>query len=75
MPVLEATRLLSDYYTSLYPMLMMMFDERLSLLSDSFFSGTIPRYLELFSFSPRVITPTFDMVPLLLLVSRVLVLV
>jgi len=73
MLVLEATRSSSDYFTSLSLMSTMMSDERLSLLSDSFFSGTIPRCLELFSYSPRATTPMFDMVLLLPSVFRVLV--
>jgi hypothetical protein len=73
MLVPEATRLSSDYYTSPYPMLTTMFDERPLLPSDSFCSGTIPRSLELSSYSPRATTPMSDMVLLLLLVSRVLV--
>jgi hypothetical protein len=75
MLVPEATRLSSDYYTSLSPMSTTMFDERPLLLSGSFFSGTIPRSLELFNYSPRATTLTSDMVLLLLLVSRALVLV
>jgi hypothetical protein len=75
MLVPEATRSSSDYYTSLSPMSMTMFDERLLLLSVSFFSGTTLRFPELFSYSPRATTLMSDMVLLLLLVSRVLALV
>jgi len=73
MLVPEATRLSSDYCTSPSLMLMMMFDERQSPPSVSFFSGSIPRFLELFSYSPRATTPMSDMVLLLPSVSRVLV--
>jgi hypothetical protein len=75
MLVPEATRSSSDYYTSPYPMSTMTYDERLLLLSDSFFSETIPRSLELFSYLPRATTLMSDMVLLLPLVSRVLALV